>query len=108
VFETIREKFIGFSVVATLGNEADVTETDMIEFLAADERTKVITSYVEAITDGQRFIQVARKVSPHKPIVMLKAGRTSAGARAVSSHTGSLAGTYTAYKAGCFRASGSN
>ncbi|HWR64860.1 MAG TPA: acetate--CoA ligase family protein [Bellilinea sp.] len=99
VFETIREKFIGFSVVATLGNEADVTETDMIEFLAADERTKVITSYVEAITDGQRFIQVARKVSPHKPIVMLKAGRTSAGARAVSSHTGSLAGTYTAYKA---------
>lgn len=99
VFETIREKFIGFSVVATLGNEADVTETDMIEFLAADERTKVITSYVEAITDGQRFIKTARKVSPHKPIVMLKAGRTSAGARAVSSHTGSLAGTYTAYKA---------
>ena len=99
VVETIREKYIGFSVIATLGNEADVTETDMIEFLADDERTKVITSYVEAIIDGQRFIQVARKVSRHKPIVMLKAGRTSAGARAVSSHTGSLAGSHTAYKA---------
>src|SRR3990172_8534214 len=99
VVETIREKYIGFSVIATLGNEADVTETDMIEFLADDKRTKVITSYVEAIIDGQRFIQVARKVSRHKPIVMLKAGRTSAGARAVSSHTGSLAGSHTAYKA---------
>ncbi len=99
VVETIRDKFIGFSMFATLGNEADVTETDMIEYLAKDEHTKVITSYVEAIHDGQRFIQAARKVSPHKPIVMLKAGRTSAGARAVSSHTGSLAGSHAAYKA---------
>jgi len=99
VFETIREKQIGFSLVATLGNEADVTETDMIEYLAEEENTRVITSYVEAINDGQRFIQIARKVSPHKPIVMLKAGRTSAGARAVSSHTGSLAGSYSAYQA---------
>jgi acetyltransferase len=99
VFETIRQKFIGFSLVATLGNEADVTETDMIEYLAGEEHTRVITSYVEAILDGQRFIQTARRVSPHKPIVMLKAGRTSAGARAVSSHTGSLAGSYNAYQA---------
>ena len=99
VVETIRDKFIGFSMFATLGNEADVTETDMIEYLAEDEHTRVIASYVEAIHDGQKFIQVARKVSPHKPIVMLKAGRTSAGARAVSSHTGSLAGSHTAYKA---------
>lgn len=99
VVETIREKFIGFSLIATLGNEADVSETDMIEYLADEEHTRVITSYVEAITDGQRFIQTARKVSPKKPIVMLKAGRTSAGARAVSSHTGSLAGSHAAYQA---------
>src|SRR5574340_1023063 len=99
VVETIRDKFIGFSMFATLGNEADVTETDMIEYLADEPNTKVIASYVEAITDGQRFMQAAKKVSRHKPIIMLKAGRTSAGARAVSSHTGSLAGSYTAYKA---------
>jgi len=99
VVETIRDKFVGFSLFATLGNEADVSETDMIEYLAHDSRTKVIASYVEAIQNGPRFIQVARDVSRHKPIVMLKAGRTSAGARAVSSHTGSLAGSHTAYQA---------
>jgi len=99
VVETIRDKFVGFSLFATLGNEADVSETDMIEYLAHDSRTKVIASYVEAIQNGPRFIQVAREVSRHKPIVMLKAGRTSAGARAVSSHTGSLAGSHTAYQA---------
>ncbi len=99
VVEIIRDKFIGFSMFATLGNEADVTETDMIEYLADEPNTKVIASYVEAITDGQRFMQAVKKVSRHKPIIMLKAGRTSAGARAVSSHTGSLAGSYTAYKA---------
>ncbi|MHB8933376.1 MAG: acetate--CoA ligase family protein [Bellilinea sp.] len=99
VVEIIRDKFIGFSMFATLGNEADVTETDMIEYLADEPNTRVIASYVEAINDGQRFMQAARKVSRHKPIIMLKAGRTSAGARAVSSHTGSLAGSYTAYQA---------
>lgn len=99
VVEIIRDKFIGFSMFATLGNEADVNETDMIEYLADEPNTHVIAAYVEAINDGERFIQAARKVSRHKPIIMLKAGRTSAGARAVSSHTGSLAGSYTAYQA---------
>jgi acetyltransferase len=59
----------------------------------------VIAAYVEQIRDGRRFLEVAREVSRKKPIVLLKAGRTSAGARAVSSHTGSLAGSYSAYQA---------
>lgn len=99
VVDTVRDKHIGFSNFSSLGNEVDVTETDMIEYLAEEPNTRVIAAYVEMIKDGQRFIEVARKTTPHKPIVMLKAGRTEAGARAVSSHTGSLAGSHAAYRA---------
>ncbi len=99
VVDYVKGKGIGFSHFSSLGNEADVTETDMIEYLGEDPLTTVIAAYVEQIRDGQRFISVARQVSRKKPIVLLKAGRTSAGARAVSSHTGSLAGSHTAYQA---------
>ncbi|HEX7596608.1 MAG TPA: acetate--CoA ligase family protein, partial [Polyangia bacterium] len=99
VVDLLRGKKIGFSNFASLGNEADVTEADVIEYLADDPNTRVIAVYVEMIRDGQRFMQVAARVTPHKPVVLLKAGRTSAGARAVSSHTGSLAGSHAAYQA---------
>ena len=99
IVDYVRGKQVGFSNFVSLGNEVDVTETDMIEFLADDPNTKVITAYVEMIRDGRRFLEVASKVSKKKPIVILKAGRTNAGARAVSSHTGSIAGAYTAYQA---------
>ncbi len=105
VVDYIRNKFIGFSNFASLGNEADITETDVIEYLSQDEPTRVIAVYVEMIRDGQRFMRAARRVSRHKPIVLLKAGRTGAGARAVSSHTGSLAGSHAAYRA-AFQQSG--
>jgi acetyltransferase len=98
VVEMIRGKKVGFSHFLSLGNEADVTETDIIEYMGEDPRTRVIAAYVEQIRDGRRFLEVARRVSQIKPIVLIKAGRTSAGARAVSSHTGSLAGSYTAYQ----------
>jgi acetyltransferase len=99
VVDLVKGKKIGFSHFISLGNEADVTETDIIEFLGDDPATTVIAAYVEQIRDGRRFLQVARAVSRKKPIVLLKAGRSSAGARAVSSHTGSLAGSYSAYQA---------
>lgn len=99
VIDYLRNKGIGFAAFASLGNEADVTETDVIEYLATDPNTRVIAAYVESIRDGQRFLRIAREVTRHKPIVMLKAGRTEAGARAVSSHTGSLAGANEAYHA---------
>jgi acetyltransferase len=104
VVDYIRNKYIGFANFASLGNEADITETDVIEYLRQDEHTRVIAVYVEMIRDGQRFIQIARQTTPHKPIVLLKAGRTSAGARAVSSHTGSLAGSHAAYRAAFLQA----
>jgi len=99
VVDIVHGKKVGFSHFLSLGNEADVTETDIIEYLGADPRTRVIAAYVEQIRDGRRFLEVARRVSQIKPIVLIKAGRTSAGARAVSSHTGSLAGSHTAYQA---------
>jgi len=99
VVDYIADKHIGFSHFASLGNELDVDETDMIEYFGQHPQVKVIAAYIEGIQDGQKFLRVAREVSKHKPIVMLKAGRSDAGARAVSSHTGSLAGAYTAYQA---------
>ena len=99
VVDLIADKGIGFSHFASLGNELDVNETDMIAFFGEHPQVKVIAAYVEAIEHGEWFIQVVSQVSRNKPVVLLKAGRTEAGAKAVSSHTGSLAGTYAAYQA---------
>lgn len=71
----------------------------MIAYFGAHPAVKVIAAYVEGIQDGQKFIRTAQRVSREKPIVLLKAGRSDAGAQAVSSHTGSLAGSYAAYQA---------
>ncbi len=98
VIDLIINAKIGFSHIASLGNMMDVTETDMLEYFAEDEHVKVIAMYVEGLKDGQRFMRVAREVSRRKPIVFLKAGKNDAGAKAVSSHTGSLAGSYAAYQ----------
>ena len=105
VVDYIADKQIGFSHFASLGNELDVDESDMIAYFGDHPKVKVIAAYVEAIQDGEKFIRIASEVSRHKPIVMLKAGRTDAGAKAVSSHTGSLAGAYAAYQA-AFRQAG--
>jgi acetyltransferase len=83
---------IGFSVVASLGNQADVTVNDLLPLLAEDEATRVILLYLETIPDYRRFRRLAARISGKKPIILLKAGRTEAGAKAASSHTGSLAG----------------
>ncbi len=96
---------LGLSSFASLGNCADLNETDLIAHLADDPHTRVIALYIEGLPDGRRFLQTARQVTQHKPIVALKAGRTDAGARAVSSHTASLAGSDAVYHA-AFRQAG--
>lgn len=83
---------IGLSCFISYGNKVDVDEIDLLEYLMHDEKSKVIAMYVEEITNGKRFIEIAEKVSAIKPIVAIKAGRTIEGAKAVSSHTGALAG----------------
>jgi len=90
---------IGFSRFASLGNKADVSEIDLLEAWGNDADSRVILIYVEGLPDGQKFIQVARQVTRHKPVVAIKSGVTASGSRAVSSHTGSLAGSEAAYKA---------
>ena len=96
---------LGLSKFVSLGNKADVDEVDLLRAWADDETSKVILCYIEGLPDGQEFIRVARQVSKHKPIVALKSGVTQAGSRAVSSHTGSLAGSEQAYEA-AFRQAG--
>jgi acetyltransferase len=90
---------LGWSVLASVGNKASLDEVHFLEGLKDDKNTKVITAYLENITRGRDFIRDADVVSKEKPIVILKAGRTSAGAKAASSHTGSLAGADSAYVA---------
>ncbi len=95
----------GYSKFISLGNKADISESDVLEYLAEDPETRVILGYVESVDDGRRFLRVSRKVAPRKPIILVKAGSTAAGARAASSHTGSLAGADSAYSA-AFRQAG--
>jgi acetyl coenzyme A synthetase (ADP forming)-like protein len=96
---------VGFSKFISLGNKADVSETDLLRALEDDEETRVILIYVEGLPDGQEFIRVARRVTRKKPVVAIKSGVTKSGSRAVSSHTGSLAGSEAAYRA-AFRQAG--
>jgi acetate---CoA ligase (ADP-forming) len=88
---------IGFSVLASLGNKATLDEVEFLKNLKSDENTKVIGAYLEDISRGQDFVAIAEEVGKEKPIIILKAGRTAAGAKAASSHTGSLAGADSAY-----------
>src|SRR5271168_795707 len=96
---------IGFSHVVSLGDMADVDFGDMLDYLAADSRTRAILLYVEAITHGRKFLSAARAASRIKPVLVLKAGRSNAGARAATSHTGALAGADAVYDA-VFRRAG--
>ncbi|MDD5674024.1 MAG: acetate--CoA ligase family protein [Chitinivibrionales bacterium] len=88
---------IGFSVLASIGNKATLDEVDFLQNLQDDGSTKVIAAYLEEISRGQEFMRVAERVGKIKPIVIFKSGRTQAGAKAASSHTGSLAGADSAY-----------
>jgi len=95
---------IGFSHVVSLGDMADVDFGDMLDYLAADPHTRAILLYVEGITHGRKFMSAARAASRIKPVLVLKAGRSNAGARAATSHTGVLAGADAVYDAAFRRA----
>ena len=96
---------IGISRFISYGNAIDVNASNLIEYLAKDGKTKVVVSYLEGVKDGREFLKVAKKVSNKKPIIVLKAGKTSKGVKAVSSHTGSLAGVAEIYS-GVFKQAG--
>lgn len=96
---------VGFSRMVSLGNCADVNETELLAEMVSDPQSRVITGYLEGVAVGRTFIQVASAAARKKPVVMLKVGTGQAGARAVASHTGALAGSSEAYQA-AFRKAG--
>ncbi|MDB6107988.1 MAG: CoA-binding domain protein, partial [Gammaproteobacteria bacterium] len=92
-----RSAKMGVSAIVGLGNKSDIDEDDLLTFFEQDDNTQIIAQHCEDLKDGRGFAEVARRVSKKKPIVVLKAGRTSMGARAASSHTGALAGNDKIY-----------
>jgi acyl-CoA synthetase (NDP forming) len=96
---------MNFGIVATIGNKMDISETDILEYLGTDDHIDVVAIYMEDVTSGRRFIDVARQVTAKKPVIVLKSGRTEAGRKAVASHTASLAGN-DEINAAAFRQSG--
>src|SRR5712675_493557 len=93
-----RSAKMGVSAIVGLGNKSDIDEDDLLTFFEQDDNTTIIAQHCEDLKDGRAFAEVAKRVSKKKPIVVLKAGRTSAGAKAASSHTGALAGDDKIYE----------
>ena len=93
-----RSAKMGVSAIVGLGNKSDIDEDDLLTFFEQDENTHIIAQHCEDLKDGRAFAEVAKRVSKKKPVVVLKAGRTSMGARAASSHTGALAGNDKIYE----------
>jgi acetyl coenzyme A synthetase (ADP forming)-like protein len=93
-----RSAKMGVSAIVGLGNKSDIDEDDLLIFFEQDDNTNVIAQHCEDLKDGRAYAEVARRVSKKKPVIVLKAGRTSAGAKAASSHTGALAGNDKIYE----------
>jgi len=93
-----RSAKMGVSAIVGLGNKSDLDEDDLLLFFEQDDNTQIIAQHCEDLKDGRAFAEVAKRVTKKKPVVMLKAGRTSAGAKAASSHTGALAGNDKIYE----------
>lgn len=94
-----KESSVGLSKFISLGNEADITEADVIEMLKDDDQTKVVMAYLEGIANGDRFRKVASSLTMIKPLIVVKSGITTAGSRATITHTGSMAGANEIYDA---------
>jgi acyl-CoA synthetase (NDP forming) len=105
VLPSLRKKGIRFSKAISLGNEANIDIADALEFLGEDEQTKAIILYIEGIRDGRRFIEIARKITPHKPVLAQYVGGSVSGARAGMSHTGAMSGPDFLYD-GIFKQAG--
>ena len=100
VLDWAAERDVGFKDIVSLGNKAILDERDFIDEWGEDPDTDVILGYLEDIDDGAGFVQTAREVTQDTPIVLVKSGRTDAGASAAASHTGAMAGSEAAYEAG--------
>ncbi len=104
LMDAATDQGIDFSLVVSMGNKAAMDECDYLELCENDPETKVIGLYLESINDGHRFLEIAQRVSLKKPIVLIKSGTSDRGRKAVSSHTGALAGSDAAIDAACAQA----
>jgi len=98
VLDWVLKEDLGFHTFVSLGNKGDLDEVDFIEAMGDDDDISVILLYLESIEDGRRFLDITSKVVERKPVVIIKGGTSSAGARAAGSHTGALVGSFLAYK----------
>ena len=99
ILDVSKSENFGFSSVISIGNKAEIDESDLFEYLEKDLSTRVIAMYLEGIKDGEKFKNLAKKISKTKPVVILKAGKTEKSQKAISSHTGALAGSEKIIKA---------
>jgi acyl-CoA synthetase (NDP forming) len=90
---------IGVSKFVSFGNKCDVTESDILHYLLSDKETKIMLVYLEDIKEGRKFLEISKKVTVKKPVVVIKSGKSEAGARAAASHTGAIAGSDRIYDA---------
>ncbi|MFC2143423.1 acetate--CoA ligase family protein [Candidatus Aenigmatarchaeota archaeon] len=97
IMDYATENGYNFAKFVSYGNAMNIDESDIIEYLGEDEKTKVICLYLEGAKDGKKFVDVCRRVSKKKPIITIKGGITSAGSKAILSHTGALAGSVQIY-----------
>jgi len=104
LLETATNKGYGFQSFLSVGNQADLSMADYLEYLGHDQGTSVIVLYIEGLKDGTRFVEKAREVNRKKPIIVFKAGRTSHGSRATMSHTASIAGSDEVFESICHQA----
>ena len=104
IFRHLGGRGLGVRHFLSIGNQADVDVSDVVEYLADDPGTTLIACFIEALGDGRRFVEAARRATARKPLIVLKGGRSDAGRRAAGSHTGAIAGTYDVYRAGFRRA----
>ena len=101
IAEWAAQEGLGISAAVNLGNQVDLSESDLIEFFASDPHTKAIVLYLEGVKDGRRFLDAVDAAVKEKPVAVLKSGRTKEGQKAVASHTGSLGGSDRVFDAAC-------
>ncbi len=105
VLDWAEQNRVGFSKFISVGNKLDIEESDLIDYLRSDDPTRMVMMYIEHIRSGREFIEAAKGATRKKPVLALKSGRTEAGAKAASSHTGAIAGADSVYEA-AFRKAG--
>ena len=105
IAQTASSRGLGLSKFVSTGNEADLRFEDYLEYLASDNSTRIIAGYIEGLREGRRFFQLAREITPEKPVIVIKSGTTEQSGKAAKSHTGALAGSDKIYSA-AFRQAG--